>query len=191
MTSRSTHLILVPGLGCTEELFAEQIASLRGDIAISVADHTRHDTISGIAGAVLAAAPSRFALCDLSMGGYIAFEIMRQAPRSSSCRRCITAMIAPLSLSLRRETSEPPYQSITRFLAVSDCAACLVNRCMPTARGDLIPAARARGRPLSAAGGTSAASGKTIVSLSVRRPKKRGPFQFVPVMARAMVERLA
>jgi hypothetical protein len=47
MTSRSTHLILVPGLGCTEELFAEQIASLRGDIAISVADHTRHDTIVG------------------------------------------------------------------------------------------------------------------------------------------------
>jgi pimeloyl-ACP methyl ester carboxylesterase len=80
MTSRSTHLILVPGLGCTEELFAEQIASLRGDIAISVADHTRHDTISGIAGAVLAVAPSRFALCGISMGGYIAFEIMRQAP---------------------------------------------------------------------------------------------------------------
>ena len=80
MTARSTHLIFVPGLGCTEKLFAEQIASLRGDVAISVADHTRHDTMSGIARAIRAAAPDRFALCGLSMGGYIAFEMMRQAP---------------------------------------------------------------------------------------------------------------
>jgi pimeloyl-ACP methyl ester carboxylesterase len=80
MTARSTHLIFVPGLGCTEKLFAEQIASLREDVTISVADHTRHDTMSGIARAICAAAPDRFALCGLSMGGYIAFEMMRQAP---------------------------------------------------------------------------------------------------------------
>src|SRR5437016_5265185 len=80
MTARSTNLVFVPGLACTEDLFAEQIATFRGDIAISVADHTRHDTISGIARAILAAAPNRFALCGLSMGGYIAFEMMRQAP---------------------------------------------------------------------------------------------------------------
>ncbi len=80
MTARSTHLVLVPGLACTKDLFADLIATLRGDLAISVADHTRHDTVSGIAEAVLAAAPDRFALCGLSMGGYIAFEVMRQAP---------------------------------------------------------------------------------------------------------------
>ncbi|HXW70930.1 MAG TPA: alpha/beta fold hydrolase [Methylocella sp.] len=80
MTSRSAYLVFVPGLGCTADLFAEQIATLRGDVSISVADHTRHDTMSGIAGAILAAAPNRFALCGLSMGGYIAFEMMRQAP---------------------------------------------------------------------------------------------------------------
>src|ERR1700730_11827865 len=79
MTACSTHLVLLPGLVCTEELFAEQIASLRGEVAISVADHTRHDTMSGIARAVLATAPNRFALCGLSMGGYIAFEMVRQA----------------------------------------------------------------------------------------------------------------
>src|ERR1700731_4527197 len=80
MTAHSTHLVLVPGLACTEDLFAEQIASLRGEIAISVADHARHDTMSAIARAVLATAPNRFALCGLSMGGYIAFEMVRQAP---------------------------------------------------------------------------------------------------------------
>jgi pimeloyl-ACP methyl ester carboxylesterase len=80
MTARSTRLVLVPGLACTEDLFADQVTTLRGDLAISVADHTRHDTVSGIARAVLAAAPDRFAPCGLSMGGYIAFEVMRQAP---------------------------------------------------------------------------------------------------------------
>jgi pimeloyl-ACP methyl ester carboxylesterase len=80
MTARSTHLVLVPGLGCTADLFAGQISSLREDVAISIADHTKHDTINAIAQAILAAAPSQFALCGLSMGGYISFEIMRQAP---------------------------------------------------------------------------------------------------------------
>jgi len=46
MTARSTHHVLVPGLVCTEDLFAEQIASLRGEVAISVADHARHDMMS-------------------------------------------------------------------------------------------------------------------------------------------------
>ena len=80
MTAHSTHLVLVPVLACTEDLFAEQIGSLRGKVAISVADHARHDTMSAIARAVLATAPNRFALCGLSMGGYIAFEMVRQAP---------------------------------------------------------------------------------------------------------------
>lgn len=80
MTARSRHLVLVPGLGCTADLFSGQINALHGVVAISVADHTRHDTIGAIAREILAAAPSRFALCGLSMGGYIAFEMMRQAP---------------------------------------------------------------------------------------------------------------
>ena len=80
MTAPSAHLVLVPGLVCTEDLFIEQIESLRGEAAISVADHARHDTIGAIAQAVLAAAPNQFALCGLSMGGCIALEMVRQAP---------------------------------------------------------------------------------------------------------------
>jgi hypothetical protein len=80
MTARSTHLVLVPGLACTDDLFADQIATLRGALAISVGDHTRHDTVSGIARAVLAAAPDRFALCSLSMG------VRGDAPGGRPCR---------------------------------------------------------------------------------------------------------
>jgi pimeloyl-ACP methyl ester carboxylesterase len=74
------NLVLVPGLLCTGALWAPQIAAL-GDIAhCTVAGHTRHDTMAGIAEAILAAAPQRFALAGLSMGGYIAYEIVRHAP---------------------------------------------------------------------------------------------------------------
>jgi pimeloyl-ACP methyl ester carboxylesterase len=73
------NLVLVPGLLCTRALWAPQIAAL-GDIAdCAVADHTRHDTMAGIARSMLASAPDRFALAGLSMGGYLAYEIVRQA----------------------------------------------------------------------------------------------------------------
>jgi pimeloyl-ACP methyl ester carboxylesterase len=73
-------LVLVPGLLCTEALFARQIAALRDVTSITVADHTRHDSMAGIARDILADAPPRFALAGLSMGVIIAHEILRQAP---------------------------------------------------------------------------------------------------------------
>jgi len=74
-------VVLVPGLLCTKALWELQMAAL-GDIAeMTVGVHTRHDSIGGIAKAVLAAAPQRFALAGLSMGGFVAFEILRQAPQ--------------------------------------------------------------------------------------------------------------
>jgi pimeloyl-ACP methyl ester carboxylesterase len=74
-------LILVPGVLCDEDLYRDQVPALApyADVTITV-EHTRHDTLAGIARAILDAAPPRFALCGLSMGGIIAFEIMRQQP---------------------------------------------------------------------------------------------------------------
>jgi pimeloyl-ACP methyl ester carboxylesterase len=48
---------------------------------MTIADHTRHDSMEAIAESILADAPERFALAGLSMGGYIACEIVRQAPQ--------------------------------------------------------------------------------------------------------------
>lgn len=76
----SQHLVLVPGLTCTAALWAAQISALGPLASVSVADHTSDATMAGIARNILAKAPPRFALAGLSMGGYIAFEIMRQAP---------------------------------------------------------------------------------------------------------------
>jgi pimeloyl-ACP methyl ester carboxylesterase len=73
-------LLLLPGLLLDERLYAAQIPALAGRAAARVMDLTRADGIAAMAEQVLAAAPGRFALCGLSMGGYVALEIMRRAP---------------------------------------------------------------------------------------------------------------
>lgn len=78
--SDSLPTVLIPGLLCTPRLYAEQIPKVWRFGAVTVADHTRDDSMGGIARRILAEAPPRFALIGLSMGGYVAFEVERQAP---------------------------------------------------------------------------------------------------------------
>ena len=75
-------LVLIPGLLCDAQLWQAQAGALADIADIWVADHTRSETMAGVARDVLADAPFKsFALAGLSMGGYIALEIMRQAPQ--------------------------------------------------------------------------------------------------------------
>jgi pimeloyl-ACP methyl ester carboxylesterase len=92
-------VVLVPGLNCSVRLYAEQIPALRQFGPVTVADHTRDDTMTAIARRILAAAPPRFALAGLSMGGYIALEITSQAPER-------VAKLALLDTAARAESSE-------------------------------------------------------------------------------------
>jgi pimeloyl-ACP methyl ester carboxylesterase len=73
-------LLLVPGLGCSARLYAPQLDALWRFGPVTVADHTRDETMDAIARRILADAPPRFALAGLSMGGFISFAIMRLAP---------------------------------------------------------------------------------------------------------------
>ena len=75
-----TPLVLVPGLLCDERLFGHQVGHLRDLAEPVVAEVTKGSSVSEMAGAVLDAAPERFSLAGLSMGGYVALEIMRVAP---------------------------------------------------------------------------------------------------------------
>jgi len=75
------HLLLLPGLLNDDRLWRHQISALHDVAEISVADLTGGDSMAALASAVLARAPvPQFALAGLSMGGYVALEIMRQAP---------------------------------------------------------------------------------------------------------------
>jgi pimeloyl-ACP methyl ester carboxylesterase len=73
--------LLLPGLLCTAGLYAAQLPALWQFGPVTVADHRRDDSMGAIAARILAHAPPRFALLGLSMGGYIAFEVLRQAPQ--------------------------------------------------------------------------------------------------------------
>ena len=66
---------------------------------MTVANHIRDDNMGAIARRILAEAPPRFALAGHSMGGYIAFEIMRQAPER-------VARLALLNTQARPDTPE-------------------------------------------------------------------------------------
>ena len=78
--NQTIPLLLIPGLASSARVYGPVIPALWRLGTVMVANHIRDDSIAGIARRILAEAPSRFALAGHSMGGYIAFEIMRQAP---------------------------------------------------------------------------------------------------------------
>ncbi len=73
-------LALLPGLLLDQALWRAQIEGLDDIAECRVADLTAQDSVADMAAAVLAEMPARFALASLSMGGYVAFEILRRAP---------------------------------------------------------------------------------------------------------------
>ncbi len=73
-------LMLLPAMGCDGQLWARQIMDL-GDVAQpEFGDLSQDETIAAMARRVLADAPARFAVAGVSLGGYVAMEMVRQAP---------------------------------------------------------------------------------------------------------------
>ncbi|QJR09774.1 Putative aminoacrylate hydrolase RutD [Usitatibacter rugosus] len=80
-----TSLLLLPGLLCDARLFAPQVHALSDIASPVVADLTGADTIAALATSAIARMPAgRFAVAGLSMGGYVALEVMRQVPERVS-----------------------------------------------------------------------------------------------------------
>ncbi|MFC7527320.1 alpha/beta fold hydrolase [Actinoplanes sp. GCM10030250] len=76
----NVSIVLIPSLLGSPRLYSEQLPALWQTDQVTVAAHQHDESMTAIASRILATAPSRFALAGLSMGGYVAFEIMRQAP---------------------------------------------------------------------------------------------------------------
>lgn len=97
--TQKINLLLLPGLLTDARLFAAQVTDLSDIAQSSVADLTVADTIVELAADVLRLAPQQFALAGLSMGGYVALEIMRMAPER-------VLGLALLDTSARPDTAE-------------------------------------------------------------------------------------
>lgn len=101
-------LILLPGMPLDAALWEHQTRHLADVAEPAVGDLTGQESMVALAASVLAQAPERFALAGLSLGGYVAFEILRQAPER-------VAKLALLDTSARPDT---PEQTATRQDAV-------------------------------------------------------------------------
>ncbi|NNE84777.1 MAG: alpha/beta fold hydrolase [Alphaproteobacteria bacterium] len=105
------NLILVPGLICDDEVwtYAQSHLSEVADCRTVPADEA--DTMQGLARAVLDTAPETFAIAGFSMGGYVALEVLRQAPER-------VTRLALLDTSSRGDTQD---KAAGRHAAIADC----------------------------------------------------------------------
>jgi pimeloyl-ACP methyl ester carboxylesterase len=132
-------LVLLPGLLCDERLFAAQVHGL-SDMARVHIPRLTANTVAGMAADVLAHAPETFALAGLSMGGYVAQEIMRQAP----------GRVAQLALLSTTARPDAPEQSKMRHDLIRLTQANRFQQVMPRLLPKLISSGRRSDRGLTA-----------------------------------------
>ncbi len=96
-------IVLASGQLLTAESWSPQRVAWAGR-DVRHADHTKDDTIAGMAARLLTAAPPRFALVAHAMGGFVAMEVMRRAPER----------IARLALVATLATADGPAQTARR-----------------------------------------------------------------------------
>ena len=91
--------LLIPGLNANARVYREAAEALWPHGAVTHANHLAGEGLAGIAGQILSVAPPRFALVGFSFGGYLSFEILRQA-------RDRVAKLALIDTSARADTPE-------------------------------------------------------------------------------------
>jgi pimeloyl-ACP methyl ester carboxylesterase len=93
------NLLFLPALLCDATMWNHQAEHLAEVAKITIADFTRSDSMGEMAEAALSTVKGNFALAGLSMGGYVALEIMRRAPQR-------VTRLALLDTSPRSDTEE-------------------------------------------------------------------------------------
>ncbi len=124
MTERRCDLLLLPGLTNDARLWQGVSTSLAGFARAAVGDLGTHDTMQALAAHVLSRAPASFALAGMSMGGYCALEIMRQAPE-----RVIA--LALVDTSARPDTDESKANRATQIERARSDYAGLIEEMLP------------------------------------------------------------
>ncbi|WP_114964788.1 alpha/beta fold hydrolase [Alkalilacustris brevis] len=73
-------LLLLPGAMCDARLYLPAIVRFSQSRPVQVASLTQGETVTEMAEHALAAAPARFALVGLGLGGAVALEMLQRAP---------------------------------------------------------------------------------------------------------------
>ncbi|CBS86920.1 alpha/beta fold hydrolase [Azospirillum lipoferum] len=92
-------LILLPGMPLDAALWDHQLRHLADVADPLVVELAECESIAAMADKVLATAPDRFAVAGLSMGGYVALEILRRSPERVD-------RLALLDTNARADTAE-------------------------------------------------------------------------------------
>lgn len=93
------HSVFVPPLLCSPSAYEGLLPVAWTFGSVAVADTRRGTSIPQLAERLLATAPQRFVLAGTSMGGYVALEVMHQAPER-------VAGLALISTSARPDSNE-------------------------------------------------------------------------------------
>lgn len=128
-------LILLPGLLNDARLWRHQAQALAGQARVTVIPTYTHDSIAALAGAVLDQAPPRFCLGGLSMGGYVAMEILRRAPER-------VERVALVSTTARPDL---PEQTERRRALMAMAEGGNLGRILPTVLASMVPPYHAEG----------------------------------------------
>ena len=108
--------IFVPGLLCTEIIFQQQRVAMGCDDLL--ADTTKHDSINVLAATTLAKVNRPNVPIGLSMGGYLAQEMARQAPDailSANCRANTAEQTSQREVAIKLAERDG-FQGVTRQL---------------------------------------------------------------------------
>lgn len=97
--SERQSIVFLSGLCDDATMWNRQVDALAPAADTLALDLVRHETVADSAAWVLDQAPDSFALVGFSMGGYVAFEILRQAPAR-------VGQLALLSSSARPDSAE-------------------------------------------------------------------------------------
>ena len=139
---------------------------------MTVAAHHCDDSMAAIAARILASAPPRFGLVGLSMGGYISFEIMRQAPQRIARLALLDTMALP-------DTPEASSARRTQ-MALAESGTPRAGGRRAVGRGWCTPG-RQGDRALRALGGAMAARRRHAgLPAASRPPTSRGPTRARP-----------
>ena len=118
------HTVLIPPLLCSARVYAPVLDDVWRYGQVSVADTRSDDTIALMAERILHEASGEVVIAGTSMGGYVALEVVRQAPER-------VRGLALVSTSARADTSEQIHAREQQLQLVEEHFDALVDAAFP------------------------------------------------------------